>query len=224
MLAAIVDLSSAKDYDLDALVAPLRGAAYRAADGGASATGFDRGDLVTTWPEQNNGVFVSVRPTAITDLAQTAAALGVPRCGVQRVSPRLGAHAALGPSSFSDYLAWAAPAFQRMLVDAAATPAGALASDPRVTGADAVAHVRARYAIGELAAAQLLLRAVGVSAVRAAQLLGGDASAELAGIPLPDPHRVHGLGDGEEPVFGRLLPLAPFRELWASATAALVDR
>jgi hypothetical protein len=134
---------------------------------------------------------------------------------VQRTTQRLGSHEALGPSSFGEYLAWAAPGFQRMLADAATTPHGVFAADPR--GSDALAAVRAKYKLGELAAAHYMLRAIGVADPRTKIILGGDASAELAKVPAPDANAIHGLASNEEPVFGRLLPLVPFRELWAAA-------
>jgi hypothetical protein len=255
ILAGIVDLASFHAVDEDdptavdadtiarafiGTLGPFLGEAYAAADGGASADGFDRGDVVTTWPEDDqNGLFVSFRPSRLADDAaferflrdvgaheRFVASQGATVCPI-----RFGDLKVIAPASFAHWITWRAPGFQR-LVDALAAPLaeGRFSADPRVSAPDVVADVRARLDLDE-AAATLYLQRRALPDASPERLMRYDgwtrdehdaalrtlAARSLDAIDPVEKRRLHGLRAEDEPVFGVLLPLRPLAEIFADA-------
>ncbi len=165
LLAGAIDLSRQTDgeqlaNDFHDVVDRFRGAPYRAVDGGASAPGFDRGDLVVTWPaEAENGVFFAFRPARIRDargLEQLAAALGIAdafrrnrggcACGLN-----FGRHDVVDITDLTPWLAWITPGFQALVaeLESPAVASGRYVSDPRASRPDLVALAREQRALSE---------------------------------------------------------------------------
>jgi len=170
LLAGAVDLSKQTDPKklaaaFDSIAEPFRGPAYVAK--GAHAEGWDRGDLVVTWPsEDKNGLFFAFRPSKISEpasLERFVHDLGIAdvfrktsggcACGLN-----FGRYDVVDLTDFDTWLAWIASGFQA-LVDELISPTitkGRYASDPRASNPAAVERVRKTHDLDEDAATLLL--------------------------------------------------------------------
>jgi hypothetical protein len=170
LLAGAVDLSRQTDPKklaaaFESIAEPFRGPAYDAK--GKHAEGWDRGDLVVTWPsDDKNGLFFAFRPSKIADpasLERFVHDLGIAdvfrktsggcACGLN-----FGRYDVVDLTDFDTWLAWVSPGFQAM-VDELVAPkvaSGRWASDPRASKPDAVARVRDACDLDEDAATLLL--------------------------------------------------------------------
>jgi hypothetical protein len=165
LLAGAIDLSLKADPKpaFHELVDRFRAPPYRAVDGGAAAPGFDRGDLVVTWPsEDENGAFFAFRPSRVRDaraIEQLAGDLGVAdlfrrkrrgcACGLN-----LGSYDVVDLTDLSPWLAWIAPGFQALVreLQHPEVAAGRFVSDPRACRPALVEEARARHDLSEDAA------------------------------------------------------------------------
>ena len=168
LLAGAIDLSRQPNEEKVAqqfheIVDRFRAPAYRAVDGGASAPGFDRGDLVVTWPTKiENGVFFAFRPNQVRDAAaieKLAEDLGVAdlftrqrrgcACGLN-----FGNYDTVDLTNLSEWLVWSAPEFQALVADLQhpRIAHGRYVADPRASRPDLVEAARKKHDLSEDAA------------------------------------------------------------------------